>query len=133
MGDRGPGLSLRESFGRVDRAGFNAVDFRLLNFPPVDNCFEAGGDVRSYFERFEDAPDYDRVQIKAWKAGPGRRLELGGHDIQFPGRKVFPVRSYFVTIRFAPSSTVSARCSWREKDRFTASERALAGIVSTTT
>jgi glycosyltransferase involved in cell wall biosynthesis/SAM-dependent methyltransferase len=119
------GLSLCESFGRVDRAGFNAVDFRLLNFPPVDNCFEAGGDLRSYFDQCEDAPDYDRVQVKAWKAGPRRRLELGGHEIQFADRKIFPVRFLLCHYPIRSQQHGERKVFSERKDRFTASERAM--------
>ena len=45
-----PGLTLREAIQVVDRLGYNAIDFELLNFRPVDNSFVPGKDVREYPE-----------------------------------------------------------------------------------
>jgi hypothetical protein len=88
-----PGMTLREAIGLVDRMGFNAIDHRVLNFPPVDDAFRAGDDPREHFRRWEDAAEYDRMQRKAWKAGPWAvALEDGGHDVRFEGRRLFPLR-----------------------------------------
>lgn len=88
-----PGLTLRDAIRWVDRLGFNAIDFRVLNFPPVDNGFEPGMDPRSHFLRWEEAAEYDRVQIKCWKRQPDAvTLHDGGHQVRFPGRRVFPVQ-----------------------------------------
>src|SRR5262249_15218879 len=37
-----PGATLREAIQWVDRLGYNAIDFRVLNFPPVDDGFQQG-------------------------------------------------------------------------------------------
>lgn len=121
-----PGVSLNEAIHWVDRLGFNAIDFRVLNFPPVDDAFRSGDDPREHFIRWEDPAEYDRLQHKCWKAGPSEvALEDGGHDVRFDGRRVFPVR---FLMRHYPirSQTHGARKVMRErKGRFHADELAL--------
>jgi hypothetical protein len=88
-----PGMSLREAVNLVDRLGYNAIDFRVLNFPPVDDGFRPGHDPREHFTRWEDPADYDRLQRKCWKVGfSGVSLEDGGHDVRFAERRLFPLR-----------------------------------------
>jgi hypothetical protein len=88
-----PGASLREAIRSVDRLGYNAIDFRVLNFVPVDDTFRAGDDPREHFLRWEEPADYDRLQRKCWKAGAAElSLADGGHDVRFADRRVFPMR-----------------------------------------
>ena len=88
-----PGMSLRDAIRWVDRIGANAIDFRVLNFAPVDDAFRAGMDPREHFTRWEDPGEYDLLQRKCWKAGlPGLELAEGGHDVRFEGRRIFPLR-----------------------------------------
>ncbi len=89
-----PGLSLKEAIRSVDGAGFNCIDFRVVNFPPVDDGFKSGDDPRTYFTLCEDAAEYDQLQLKAWKAGiaPISLVPDGGHDVRFDGRSVFPIQ-----------------------------------------
>jgi len=89
-----PGLTLKEAMRRVDTLGYNCIDFRAINFPPVDDGFKPGDYPHAYFTLWEDASDYDRVQLKAWKAGiaPISLAPEGGHEVQFAGRNVFPIQ-----------------------------------------
>jgi hypothetical protein len=88
-----PDMSLREAIRLVDRLDYNAIDFRVLNFAPVDDTFRAGDDPRQHFLRWEEPADYDRLQRKCWKAGAAElRLADGGHDVRFADRRVFPMR-----------------------------------------
>ncbi len=85
--------NLRQGIELVDALGFNAVDFEVLNFRPVDESFAPGADLRAAFARFERAETWDRVQVKAWKRQPEIDLiSTGGHESVFPGRRVFPMR-----------------------------------------
>lgn len=89
-----PRVSLNEAIRWVDALGYNCIDFRVFNFPPVDDGFRQGDDPRTYFRLFEDAAEYDRIQIKCWKTGP-KRISLaasGGHEVRFEGRRVFPIQ-----------------------------------------
>jgi glycosyltransferase involved in cell wall biosynthesis len=87
-------LSLRDAIRLVDALGYNAIDFQLLNFWPTHDDFHPGADVRRSFHLFEHGQPWDRVQIRAWKkpAAPVDLVSTAGHDAQFPGRRVFPIR-----------------------------------------
>jgi hypothetical protein len=118
-----PNLSLHESIAWVDRLGFNAIDFRLLNFPPVNDSFERG-DVRGYFRRYEEGAEHDRVQIKAWRAGQGRVLAGGGHDVKFGGRRIFPMRFILCHYPIRGQAHGVRKVLKERKTRFAAIERA---------
>jgi len=89
-----PGLTLKEAIHWVDTLGYNCIDFRIFNFPPVDDGFKRGEDPRSYFTFYEECPEYDRIQIKCWKSGlaPISLIPSGGHRILFEGMCVFPIK-----------------------------------------
>ena len=89
-----PGLSLLEALRKADSLGYNAVDFELLNFRPIDNEFQPGDDVREHLRYYEPGDAFDKGQIKAWKK-QSTRVDLestGGHEAQFEGREVFPIK-----------------------------------------
>jgi hypothetical protein len=87
-------LNLRDAITFVDRAGFNAIDFEVLNFQPTHDDFRAGDDVRTSFPYYEPGQSFNRVQVRCWKKTDVRvdLVSTGGHDVAFPGRSVFPVR-----------------------------------------
>ncbi len=87
-------LSLCEAIRRVDRLGYDAIDFELLNFRPTHDGFRPGADVREAFQYYEHAQSFDKVQVRCWRRGEHAvdLVSSGGHDAMFPGRKVFPVR-----------------------------------------
>lgn len=88
-----PGTNLAEGIAIVDNWGYNAINFELFNFRPIDNSFKEGDDVRKYLKHFEHGQWFDRNQIKAWKKQPQRinLVSSGGHIVQFPECKIFPV------------------------------------------
>jgi glycosyl transferase family 2 len=88
------GVPLAEALARVDAAGFTAVDFASLDFWPTHDRFQPGDDVRAAFPFYAERAPYDRVQVRAWKR-TGAAVDLassGGHEAQFHGRSVFPLR-----------------------------------------
>jgi len=86
-------VPLKEAIHRVDALGYNAIDFACFDFRLVDDRDWTGGDVRGAFPFYSEAAPYDRVQIRCWKKTACVELEsTGGHDTQFEGRKVFPLR-----------------------------------------
>jgi glycosyl transferase family 2 len=89
-----PGMNLRDAIRWVDGRGYNCIDFRVLNFPPLEAGFEPGTDPGDHFTHWEDPVIYDTLQRKAWKAQKtGVSLAAsGGHEAQFPDRRVFPIR-----------------------------------------
>jgi len=87
-----PGMKLADAIRWVDRLGYNCIDFRVFNFPPIDDQF-SGGDPRERFRYWEQAADFDRSQMKCWKnpGGPVALVPSGGHEVGLPNRHVFPV------------------------------------------
>jgi len=86
-------LNLREGIELVDRLGYNAIDFAVLNFWPTHDRFDPGRDIREQFLHYEHGGAFDRLQVKCWKKTD--RVDLvstGGHDAQFESRRVFPLR-----------------------------------------
>lgn len=120
-----PGMTLRDAIRWVDRAGYNLVDFRVLNFAPVDDAFRDGTDPRAHFRRWEDPAEYDVMQRKCWKAG-GADLELaeGGHDVRFADRRIFPLRFLLRHYPIRGQAHGLRKVFEERKDRFTEAERA---------
>jgi hypothetical protein len=87
-------LDLRAAISRVECAGYNAIDFRVLNFRPTDDRFCTGDDPTATFRAYEPAEGWDRVQIKCWRKGPSRidLVSSGGHEAGFPDRWVCPIQ-----------------------------------------
>ena len=88
------GLSLRDAIARVDRLGYNAIDFHALDFWPIDESWKAGDDPRRALPHWAPCQPHDKVRINAWKKTPGQvdLVSSGGHEARFPGRRVFPLR-----------------------------------------
>jgi hypothetical protein len=88
-------LNLRDGLYHADQCGFNAVDFTLVNFQPVDDNFVSGSDFVSYFPYWEFGRRVGHFQqIKAWK-NTGQRVNLtdtNGHLVSFHGRRVYPYK-----------------------------------------
>jgi len=87
-------LRLADAIARVDAAGYNAIDFEVLNFAPTHDRFLAGDDLAEAFRYYSVPASYDRLQIKCWKktAYAVDLVSDGGHDASFPDRRVFPIR-----------------------------------------
>jgi hypothetical protein len=122
-----PGKTFAEAIRWVDGLGYDAVDFRLLNFRPVDDGFTAGTDPAEYFTRYEDGDPFDRVQVKCWKKGsaPVDLVTSGGHDAMFPGRRVFPVKFLLRHYPFRSQAHGERKVFAERKTRFLPEERAL--------
>jgi glycosyltransferase involved in cell wall biosynthesis len=88
-----PGLTLKEAIRWVDKLGYNCINFQVLNFCPVDDSFQRGDDPRNYFTLFEEAAQFDKVQLKCWKVSETHAslVPSGGHEVRFEGRRVFPI------------------------------------------
>jgi hypothetical protein len=88
------GLDLAASIEKVDRFGYNAIDFDVLNFWPTHDNFKPGQDVREAFVGYEPGQPCDKLQIRCWKKMSGQvdLVSSGGHEAVFPGRKIFPIR-----------------------------------------
>lgn len=87
-----PHLDLCQAIRRVHAAGYNAIDFAAFGFPPTDDNYRKGDDLRATFRYCEPAHRLDRLRINAWKRAPVDLVSSGGHEAIFPERRVFPVR-----------------------------------------
>jgi glycosyltransferase involved in cell wall biosynthesis len=89
-----PGTPLKEAIRWVDRLGYNCIDFRVLNFPPTDDAFEAGQDPRLHFRYWEAPAAFDQGQVKCWKkeGSPISLIPSGGHEVGMPHRRIFPIQ-----------------------------------------
>jgi GT2 family glycosyltransferase/glycosyltransferase involved in cell wall biosynthesis/predicted Zn-dependent protease len=118
-------MTLHDAIRHVDKAGYNAIDFELLNFRPVDNSFVPGEDVRESLTGFEWGEDFNSLQIKAWKF-TGVRVDLashGGHNVMFPGRKIFPQRFILRHYPIRSQEHGLRKVFQDRKKRFTQAER----------
>jgi len=117
-------LSLRQGIEMVDRLGYNAIDFAVLNFWPTEDEFDSAADIREAFRYYEPGEYFDRLQVRCWKkTGAVDLVSTGGHDVQFPSRQVFPLR--FI-LRHYPirSQAHGTRKVFEERiPRFTSEER----------
>ncbi len=91
-----PGRTLVEAIAFVDAVGYNAVDFTVADFRflATDAVIMPSVEERLRWFEFGRRPGHF-VQIKAWRQVPGERYQLaatGGHEIHFPGRRVFPLK-----------------------------------------
>jgi len=90
-----PAMNLRTGLYQVDQEGFNCIDHLCVIFPPTCESETAGARVPSAFQHFEfgKRPGHF-IQKKAWKKQPERVMlaDGGGHDVGFPGRRVYPLR-----------------------------------------
>jgi glycosyltransferase involved in cell wall biosynthesis len=88
------GVTLAEAIGRVDAAGFNAIDFHVLDFKPTGADNATASSVKDRLQFYEPAGPYDRLQVKCWKktAAPVCLTATAGHEAEFADRRVFPIR-----------------------------------------
>ena len=88
-------LTLRDAIYLVDQYGYNAIDFVLLHFFPVNNNYQPGSSLLQHFKYFEYNQFIpDDQQVKLWK-NTGVAVDLsksGGHLVDFPNRKIFPCK-----------------------------------------
>ncbi len=88
--------NFRQSVAIVDSLGFNAIDFTVADFRPVEDGFNSSARLDDFFSFFEfgTRPGHF-MQVKAWKAHDDLNLvDNAGHDASFKGRKVFPLKFF---------------------------------------
>ncbi|MBI1746723.1 MAG: glycosyltransferase family 2 protein [Acidobacteria bacterium] len=86
------GLALRQAIYGVDTCGYNAIEFRLITFVPIDNSFVPGTDYVAHFNYWTESYGVKACKwIRAWRV-PQSHVDFpaGSHEIDFPGRQVFP-------------------------------------------
>jgi glycosyltransferase involved in cell wall biosynthesis len=120
-----PGVRLRDAIRWVDVLGYNCIDFRVLNFPPIDDGFRKGMDPKAYFRYWQQPGEFDEIQIKAWKSGPApiALAPWGGHQVRFRDRKVFPIQFLLRHYPIRSQSHGEQKVFAERKDRFLDRER----------
>ena len=75
--------------------GFNAIDFTVCDFRPIDGGFTAGMHPELVFRFFEFGKHPGHFsQVKAWRQGE-ELIDLassGGHQAEFLERRIFPYK-----------------------------------------
>jgi hypothetical protein len=111
--------SLAHAFAEVERQGYNAVNFQEFTFVPTreapDHDHPHFQDTMRWYYPF--SPSAKPHQVKAWKRQASGAVELassGGHEVQFPGVRVwpqwFPMRHYlFLSVLHAVRKYVNRR------------------------
>ncbi len=119
------GVRLIDAIERVDRAGYNAIDFLSLDFWPDTAEPAPREDVRRALPCYAASRPHDRVQVRCWKRADVDvdLVSSGGHDATFDGRRVFPVR--FISRHYPVRSEAHGRQKVfvDRRDRYLASER----------
>ena len=120
-----PGLTLKQAIQVADRMGYNALDFELLNFRPINNNFIPGADVREALRYYEGSEEFNTSQIKAWKNLhlPVSIFRNGGHDITFPERSVCPVKFLLRHYPIRSQAHGEQKVFQERKNRFNSEER----------
>jgi len=124
--DGGRGVTLADALQIVSCYGFNAVEYRVVTFKPIDNGYH--GDPEKYFRHYTlDALDSGLPHVKTWFQG-SERVDLhthGGHQVLFAGRSVFPVP--FVLKHYPiRSQEQGERKLWRDRlPRYSQAEKAM--------
>lgn len=109
--------TLAEGIARVDREGWNAIDFRVFAF----FCTDAGwhGDPETYFRFYNETDLICRIpNAKAWKnIGRVDAVTHGGHLVQFKGRRQCPERWVMKHYPFRTPEQARAKIETRLKRR----------------
>ena len=90
-----PGVTLRDALWHVSEEGYNCIDHVTLTFWPTDDAFVAGDDPERHFRHFEFSTHPGHFhQRRAWQQCAGRvaLARSAGHDVDFPGRRVYPYK-----------------------------------------
>ena len=90
-----PGITLRDAIYIVDKNRYNAIEFELLDFFPINNDYHPGSDPKKYFQYYQlNTKVINKYQIKAWKSTNHQVIfaKYGGHYVEFPDINVFPYK-----------------------------------------
>jgi hypothetical protein len=122
-----PEISLRAGLYIAERMGFNAIDFTVCNFRPIDDSFAAGMHPEAAFRFFEfGRHPAHLIQVKTWRQGEERvtLATTGGHQAEFSGRRIFPYK--FLLKHYQLRSPAHARQKvFERRSRFSPQELAI--------
>ncbi len=117
-----PGETLADAVTRADVAGFNAIDFRVFQFYCTPNSFNPQSaeywqpcrDPENTFRYYDEADCISRIpNRKLWKNVGRVHLAGGGHDVTFPGMRVYPQRFTMKHFPFRTPAQAKAKIETR--------------------
>ncbi|MGH7156961.1 MAG: glycosyltransferase family 2 protein [Candidatus Saccharimonadales bacterium] len=87
-------VTLQQAISFIDSRGYNCIDYTVFNFHPTKDGFTRNLDPLDFFHYGEfGTENWYFLQLKTWKNNPQAELaSTGGHLVNFPGRKVFPLK-----------------------------------------
>jgi hypothetical protein len=102
------GVSLNQAISFADAAGYNAIDFTIVNFKPTKEGYSPDVGLDKFFYDFEfaDVPG-NMQQIKGWKnVGRIELASSGGHHARFNNQNLYPLK--FITKHYPLRSSAHA-------------------------
>ena len=88
--------TLNDAVRVIDQRGFNAIDFRVFQFyccPGSGDCGEWPSNIspETWFQHYDEADCISRIpNRKLWKNVGRVHLGGGGHEVTFPGMRIYP-------------------------------------------
>ncbi len=89
-----PGVTIQKAISFADYLGYNCIDYTVFNFSPTEDGYDKGTDPVSFFRygRFGNE-SWHFLQLKTWRNNSDAEIaESGGHLVEFPGRKIYPIK-----------------------------------------
>jgi len=114
-----PNYRLVDHVCGVEMAGFNAIDFRVFQFYCVDRTWADLGWVgsmtpESFFQHYDEADCISRIpNRKLWKNVGRVQLAGGGHEVTFPGMRVYPQKFVMKHYPFRTPAQAKAKIETR--------------------
>ncbi len=91
-----PGVTIGQGIASINALGYSAIDFTVIDFHYTQHQeYNGTKPVESALTHFEfGRTHWHFSQVKAWKNQPMPvgLSQTGGHEVNFPGRKIFPLK-----------------------------------------
>jgi hypothetical protein len=117
-----PNETLAERVSHVDNLGWNAIDFRVFQFycvPPLqDHSFRnqwiPSLNPEAFFRHYDEDDYISRIpNRKLWKNVGRVQLAGGGHEVTFPGMRVYPQKFSMKHFPFRTPAQAKAKIETR--------------------
>ena len=121
-----PRATLAEAVAAVDEAGYSAIDFRVFQFYCLDGGWTDGiagpseqrPDPEDFFRYYDEADCISRIpNRKLWKNVGRVHLGGGGHEVTFPGMRIYPQKFVMKHYPFRTPAQAKARNAERRARR----------------
>lgn len=120
-----PGISLQRALSFIGSLGYNCIDYTVFNFHPTADGYKRGTDPLKFFRYGEfGADNWYFLQLKTWLNNPQAEISsTGGHLVNFPGRKVFPIKFLLGHYSLRSPEQAARKILKDRQPRYLASER----------